>query len=67
MLVKVIYLNTSWEYVRNVKKIEMQDGQYILTLSNGFKRKFDSRLRLIVDEYPDRNLEPPKNRYNSFF
>lgn len=51
MTIKVIYLNGSWEYVRNVKCISCRDPWYFLELNNGNTIKYDSRLKLEIESY----------------
>lgn len=51
MTVKIIYLNGSFEFMRDVKEIKRNEHSYIIVQRNDFKRELDQRLTLEVKFY----------------
>ena len=61
MIVKVVYLNNSFEFVYDVKSIEDDGISFVLHLENDHKLRYDRRLKLIVGNYEDAFHEPKHN------
>lgn len=51
MIVKVLYLNGCWEYVRRVKSVSTDGGYFLVELENGSTLEFDRRLKLEISYY----------------
>lgn len=51
MTVKIMYLNGTFEFMKDVKSITTQEGWFVITLRNEFKRRIDKRLKLEVSFY----------------
>lgn len=51
MIVKVLYLNGCWEYIRNVKSISIDNRYFLIELHNGSVKKFDLRLKLEISNF----------------
>lgn len=49
--VTVIYLNGVKEYLRSIVKVTSEHGFWVLETSSGHVRKYDSRVKLVVNMY----------------
>lgn len=49
--VTVIYLNGVKEYLRSIVKVASEHGFWVLETSSGHVRKYDSRVKLVVNMY----------------
>lgn len=63
MIVKVVYMNNSFEFVQNVESIKDENGFFCLQLKNGREKRYDRRLKLIVGNYQNVFHESKRPRF----
>lgn len=63
MIVKVVYLNNSFEFVYDVESVEDDGSYFLLHLQNGHLKRYDRRLKLIVGNYQNAFHERKQTRF----